>query len=175
MQKSDFLTSHAIQLGSPSYADLYAQFAHVFSVKRGDINAPAANIDGVRLGKDLIFAPDGEGMELYTALNHWLANPSLENLTEVADGAADLIYVVLQLCWALDIPIDRCYQAVHNNNMTKVQPDGTVLRRPDGKVLKPVGYVPVNLWEVLHKYSNERAKATQSQGADNWPDQLITD
>jgi predicted HAD superfamily Cof-like phosphohydrolase len=40
---------------------------------------------------------------------------------------------------------ERAFRAVHYNNMSKVQPDGTVKRREDGKVLKPDGYQPVDL------------------------------
>jgi phosphoribosyl-ATP pyrophosphohydrolase len=175
MQKSDIIPSQIHpngmwirQLTGMGYAGLYAQFAHFFDVKRGDINDPAANMAGAHLAKNLIFGKDGEAQELYDALNTWLTNPTMENLVEVADGAADLIYVILQLCHALDIPIDNVFQAVHNNNMTKVHMDGTVKRREDGKVLKPDGYKPVELWPVLFQHSEIRARETGAQGAENW-------
>lgn len=156
------------QMYGNGYAHLYAQFAYHFNVQRGNINQPADNLAGARLAKGLVFGPDGELKELYDALAAWLANPSLENLVEVADGAADSIYVILQLCHALDIPIDQVFQAVHDNNMTKIADDGTVKRREDGKVLKPDGYKPVDLWPVIHQHSSLRAREAKAFGAENW-------
>ena len=43
----------------------------------------------------------------------------------------------------------EAFREVHRNNMSKVQPDGTVKRREDGKVLKPEGYVPVDLTRLV--------------------------
>jgi predicted HAD superfamily Cof-like phosphohydrolase len=42
-----------------------------------------------------------------------------DNLIEIADGAADLVYVVVGACTAYGIPFDRIFNEVHNSNMTK--------------------------------------------------------
>jgi hypothetical protein len=173
MQKSESSAQHSEQpkswqLYGNGYNQLYRQFAYHFNVQRGNINQLTANLAGVRLAKNLIFGTDGELQELFDGLNKLLENPSLENLVEVADGAADSIYVILQLCHALDIPIDQVFQAVHDNNMTKIAEDGTVKRRADGKVLKPDGYKPVDIWSVLHEHSNLRAREAKALGAENW-------
>lgn len=164
MQESNRPT---LQLASPSDYGVYQQFARAFSVRQGNINemtAPGYRDAGELAGKLII----EEAKELIDALNTFLTSPTLENLVEVADGAGDLKYVVNQLCWSLDIPIDAVYQEIHNNNMTKVQEDGTVKRRADGKVLKPDGYVPVKLWPVLMRHSDARAIMDKTLGADNW-------
>ena len=41
---------------------------------------------------------------------------------------------------------------VHRSNMSKRQPDGTILRSPEGKVLKPDGYSPAELSLILMTY-----------------------
>jgi SAM-dependent MidA family methyltransferase len=50
------------------------------------------------------------------------------------------------------IPLDifaKALELVHENNMSKRQPDGSVKRREDGKVLKPDNYKPVDLTPLL--------------------------
>lgn len=56
----------------------------------------------------------------------------------------DLAYVVSQIAWYFGVPLQQAFDRVHANNMTKVQ-DGKILRRDDGKILKPDGYVPVDM------------------------------
>jgi len=41
------------------------------------------------------------------------------------------------------------FRRVHANNMSKVHADGTVRRREDGKVLKPEGYQPCDLSDLV--------------------------
>lgn len=41
------------------------------------------------------------------------------DLIEIADGAADLMYVVIGTCVAFGIPIERIFIEVHRSNMTK--------------------------------------------------------
>ena len=37
----------------------------------------------------------------------------------------------------------------HENNLTKIGPDGKVLRNPSGKILKPSGFIPVSLDDLV--------------------------
>ena len=109
-------------------------------------------------------------LELMPALNKWLQSPTMENLKEVADGAIDSIYVLLQLIYTLDLPFNRLFAEVHANNMSKLQHDesGKLLRRADGKILKPANHVPPDIIGVLMDYSSERAHELKALGADNW-------
>src|SRR5208337_1253821 len=58
------------------------------------------------------------------------------NLVEIADAAADLIYVILGRCLEYGIPIDLVFDEVHRSNMSKLGEDGKPIHRSDGKVVK---------------------------------------
>ena len=48
---------------------------------------------------------------------------------------------------------EKSFQAVHENNLTKVDPiTGKVLKRADGKVIKPASYIPVDLHSVVESH-----------------------
>lgn len=51
-----------------------------------------------------------------------------DDLVEIADGAADLIYVIIGTCVSYGIPITRIFNEVHNSNMTK-----TAVKAVDGQ------------------------------------------
>ena len=152
------------------FMDYYVQFARAFSIPKGDLNSPLDRKHLVR-ALDHVIEEHDETMRAATA---YLASGSLENLTEFADGIVDSIYVLCQAAYMFDIPLKEAFLEVHRSNMRKVGADGTVKRREDGKILKPEGWTPPNLWEVLHRYSNYRAMETGSQGADNWKQQFLS-
>ena len=70
---------------------------------------------------------------------------------EVVSEAVDLVYVTMGLMNALGLPFDEVFDAIHQANMNKCV-DGKVLRREDGKVLKPEGWKPANVMEILQKH-----------------------
>jgi predicted HAD superfamily Cof-like phosphohydrolase len=67
----------------------------------------------------------------------------------IADALADLAYVVYGAALTHGIDLDAVLAEVHRSNMAKLQADGSVRRRADGKVLKPEGWTPPNIAEVL--------------------------
>lgn len=67
------------------------------------------------------------------------------DLTGIADGIADLLYVVLGTAAAYGIDAQAVFSEVHRSNMTKVGPDGKVIRREDGKILKPETFEPARV------------------------------
>jgi predicted HAD superfamily Cof-like phosphohydrolase len=58
----------------------------------------------------------------------------------LAKELADVLYVVYGTADLLEIPLEAVFAEVHRSNMSKVREDGTVLRREDGKILKPDSY-----------------------------------
>ena len=77
-----------------------------------------------------------------------------KNKVEILDACADQLYILLGTINAhgLQDLIGPAFELVHKNNMTKVGPDGKVLRNPDGKILKPNGFVPVDLTTLFKQY-----------------------
>lgn len=73
------------------------------------------------------------------------------NLVEVADGIADLLYVVLHTAVAYGIDVEPIFNEVHRSNMTKVWPDGKVHYNEFGKVIKPETYSPARIATELAK------------------------
>lgn len=71
------------------------------------------------------------------------------DIVEIADALADIVYVAYGGALEHGIDLDAVLAEVHRSNMTKVRPDGSVLKRADGKVLKPRTYEPPNIARVL--------------------------
>ena len=70
-------------------------------------------------------------------------------LIDVADALADLLYVVYGAGHAFGIDLDKCFQEVHESNMSKLDNNGKPIYRVDGKVLKSDTYRPPNLKKIL--------------------------
>jgi predicted HAD superfamily Cof-like phosphohydrolase len=74
-----------------------------------------------------------------------------DDLIAIADGIADLHYVVSGTALSYGIPEDAVFDEVHRSNMSKADPDGTVHKREDGKILKSIHYTPANIKAVLEQ------------------------
>lgn len=67
------------------------------------------------------------------------------DIVEVADALADLLYVVVGSALQWGIPLERVVAEVHRSNMTK----GGDAKRADGKILKGPNYSPPDIAGVL--------------------------
>jgi len=84
------------------------------------------------------------------------ANDMIETIKELCD----LLYVTYGAAVALGVDLDPFFQAVHENNMSKVSSDGTVHYREDGKVLKPEEYQPLDLRTLFESmYVHDEGKS----------------
>lgn len=74
-----------------------------------------------------------------------------DNKVEILDALIDMAYILFGTVASHGMTEEfiKGFELVHQNNMTKVQEDGKVLKNPEGKVLKPTGYTPVNLKSLL--------------------------
>jgi predicted HAD superfamily Cof-like phosphohydrolase len=76
--------------------------------------------------------------ELVTAMHE-------ENVIEIADALADLLYVVIGTGLAYGLPIAEVFNEVHRSNMSKNR------LNQHGKGGKGNGFSPPNLEEILRK------------------------
>ena len=70
------------------------------------------------------------------------------DLVEVADGLADMVWVIMGLANTLGIPFDDVWREVKNSNMSKCV-DGKVIKNEAGKVMKPDTYFKPDIARVL--------------------------
>ena len=101
----------------------------------------ATNAAQARLYMDLIRE---EFLELETGFTS-------NNITEIADGGADLVWVIMGLFSTLGINFDGIWEEVKASNMSKVSENGKILKREDGKVLKPETYFKPDINKVLRE------------------------
>lgn len=71
------------------------------------------------------------------------------DLHEIAKEICDLLYVAYGAADAYGIPIDKCFDVVHNSNMSKLDANGNPIFREDGKILKSNLYTPADLTKVF--------------------------
>ncbi len=63
-----------------------------------------------------------------------------ESVVEQADALVDAIYYICDCAVKHGMNLDPLFNIVHQANMSKVV-DGKVIRRDDGKILKPEGWI----------------------------------
>ena len=71
------------------------------------------------------------------------------NIVEIADALADIIYIACGTAVSYGIPLDEIFNEVHRSNMAKLV-DGKVLRREDGKIKKPEGWTPPDIKSIIY-------------------------
>jgi len=103
--------------------------------------------------------PDLQGMtskqaKLYMELiteeynETWRAFNVDKDVVEVADGLADMVWVIMGMASTLDIPFDKVWNEVKASNMSKFV-NGKVVKNSDGKIMKPEGYFRPNIGDIL--------------------------
>lgn len=73
------------------------------------------------------------------------------DLVAIADAIADIVYILVGTAHLKGIPFDKVLAEVHRSNMTELEPDGTAVRRADGKILKPPAFEPPRIREILEE------------------------
>ena len=67
------------------------------------------------------------------------------DLLEVADALTDILYVTYGAGHAFGIDLDKCFNEVHNSNMSKLDADGRAIYNENGKVMKGPKYFKPDL------------------------------
>ncbi len=70
------------------------------------------------------------------------------DMIEVADGLADMVWVIMGMCNSCGIDFDSVWQEVKASNMSKF-PDGKAIKNEHGKIMKPNSYFKPDLKKVL--------------------------
>ena len=70
------------------------------------------------------------------------------DLLEVADGLADMVWVIMGMCNSCGIDFDSVWQEVKASNMSKF-PNGKAIKNEHGKIMKPDSYFKPNIEKVL--------------------------
>jgi len=78
----------------------------------------------------------------------WRAFNVDKDVVEVADGLADMVWVIMGMASTLDIPFDNVWNEVKASNMSKFV-NGKVVKNSDGKIMKPEGYFRPNIGDIL--------------------------
>ncbi|MBV7363625.1 GNAT family N-acetyltransferase [Actinomycetaceae bacterium TAE3-ERU4] len=74
---------------------------------------------------------------------------SERNLVECADALADIIYVVYGMALETGISLPAVLSQVQASNMSKLDADGSVIKREDGKVLKGPNFFRPQVAKIL--------------------------
>lgn len=84
-------------------------------------------------------------------LNEYRQAAEAHDLLAVADALSDLLYVVLgtYVSHGLQDAAEALFDEVHRSNMSKLDENGQVIYRADGKVLKSNRWSPPDLRSVL--------------------------
>ena len=70
------------------------------------------------------------------------------DLVEVADGLADLVWLIMGMCSSCGIEFNKVWEEVRSSNMSKFV-DGKVIKNDYGKIMKPKSYFKPNIKNAL--------------------------
>lgn len=73
------------------------------------------------------------------------------NSIEAADALGDIMFISTGTAAAFGIPIDPVVREIIASNLSKLDLDGSVIRRADGKILKGPNYFPPDIESILKK------------------------
>jgi predicted HAD superfamily Cof-like phosphohydrolase len=69
---------------------------------------------------------------------------------ESLDACMDMIWVILGFCYMKGYDVSGAWNEVARSNLAKINPEtGKVIKRKDGKVLKPEGWTPPSLEQFV--------------------------
>lgn len=86
-----------------------------------------------------------EAQEFIESYYDYILDDNEETRANLCKEWADAQVTLSNMAWYLDIPAETALDRVVDNNDTKIGVDGKVTFREDGKVLKPEGYVKVDM------------------------------
>ena len=79
-----------------------------------------------------------------------------DDIVEIADALADLVYVIYGTAISYGIPLDQVITEVHRSNMSKLDQNGEAIVSENGKVQKSDLYFPPNIKGIIDSYKNNK-------------------
>jgi predicted HAD superfamily Cof-like phosphohydrolase len=77
---------------------------------------------------------------------------NMNNEVEKLDACMDMIWVILGFCVMKGYDVNGAWGEVARSNLSKIDnTTGKVIKREDGKVMKPQGWIPPQLEQYLAK------------------------
>jgi len=149
MEREDLTMSEWVQHAKEEALDLAVYLQKMLAMSKEPVVVKqahaqmAAEFRGMfRCGNDPDLIKDLIVEEVLEFLRAGKGADTLKELT-------DVLYVVYQYAECRGWDIDEAYRRVHHSNMSKIGPDGRVLYREDGKVLKGPNYRPPDLRDLV--------------------------
>lgn len=87
----------------------------------------------------------------YRQLPHADAAEQTRMRAELAAEGVDVLNVLIGLLLSQGLPLEEMFAAIHAANLAKCV-DGKVVRRADGKILKPAGWQPADKEGVIRQH-----------------------
>lgn len=129
-----------IAFPAPSPAVLVEKFHETYKLPIRTV--PELNVPEKMLRLDLV---EEETKEYREAVK-------TDDLVEIADALADLVYVCYGAALTHGINLDEVLEEVQKSNMSKLDADGNPIYREDGKVLKGLNFFTPEIETVLKKH-----------------------
>lgn len=133
--------------------DLFAlrrSFVREFDIEAPD--TPEHNLQAMAMWETMLAEEWVEFQQALADYKQLGPQASQEQLTssmaELTAEGVDVLNVLVGLLLSQGLPVETMTQAIHDANMRK-RCNGQILRRADGKVLKPEGWLPADKQAVI--------------------------
>jgi hypothetical protein len=94
-------------------------------------------------------------------------------LANITAELVDLVYVSVQMANRLGLPFDGMFEAIHEANLSK-KTKGKVRKSPEGKILKPKGWQPVDKLAILNWGEETYGASRDTLGNEPFDQQILT-
>jgi RimJ/RimL family protein N-acetyltransferase/predicted HAD superfamily Cof-like phosphohydrolase len=141
--------------------DLVRQFHETYDVPvittGADLDVPSLGMRMALIAEEFgelvgaVFGDAAEGVVLQGYGDALAFDEERRDTVAAADALADLVYVAYGMALETGIPLDDVLGEVQRSNLSKLDADGSVIRRADGKVLKGPGFRAPDIARVLRE------------------------
>lgn len=121
------------------------------------------NFEQFELYLDLV---EEESLEMFNSYNDFVSDsPELiknKCLEGIVDGLVGVVVTAKGALISLGVDVDSAMNEVWKSNLSKIQLDGAVIKREDGKVMKPSTYIPPDFSRFVEKMDYTTNKSEYS-------------